>query len=294
MEKVQRLKSVLRCSCFIPSLLAPVKSHLSILVIGCTACFGQTSPWCCGEINFKIVDFSMQPTAPTCHKETNWVKIKKKSKNTDFCRTGLLFSSLSMFVALCWNCTSVSMSVELESPGLDLAHQIFLTSAEWRRNIFLDLLTKLFIMQPKRLFTFFAVRQHALLVCVQLTVLQGPQDVFLQSCFLSGELTAYTGAGGCSNSSCRTWDFPLLNMSFLLAHLSSLSRTLWMAAQASDTSTTPPNFVLFANLLRVHNVLIILALNIEVKMYWPQYPSSHSTPLMTDLLLDFVLLITTL
>ncbi|KAK4810721.1 hypothetical protein QYF61_007695 [Mycteria americana] len=51
---------------------------------------------------------------------------------------------------------------------------------------------------------------------------------------------------------CRTWHFPLLNcMRFLSAHFSSLSRSLWMAAQPSGISATPPSFVASANLLKL-------------------------------------------
>ena len=92
----------------------------------------------------------MQLTVPTCHEARNWDKIKEKSKNTDFCRTGLHFSSFTIFLALCWlYCTSVSVSLELASPGLDSAHRMFLTSAEQRRIISLDLLAKLCCTQPR-------------------------------------------------------------------------------------------------------------------------------------------------
>ena len=159
----------------------------------------QLHPGAVGEIYFKIVGVSMQLTVPTCHEARNWDKIKEKSKNTDFCRTGLHFSSFTIFLALCWlYCTSVSVSLELASPGLDSAHRMFLTSAEQRRIISLDLLAKLFLMQHKRLFRLLCCK-GTLLVCVQLTVLQGPQDVFLQSCFPSGQPPAYSGAWRCSS-----------------------------------------------------------------------------------------------
>jgi len=85
----------------------------------------------------------------------------------------------------------MSFCLELGSPGLDLAHQMFLTSAEQRTIISLDLLAKQAVH--------FLCCKGTLLVCVQLTVLQGPQDVFLQSCFPSGQLPVCTGAWGHSS-----------------------------------------------------------------------------------------------
>lgn len=53
---------------------------------------------------------------------------------------------------------------------------------------------------------------------------------------------------------CRTLHVPLLNfIKSLSAHLSSLLKTLRIAAQPSGVSTTPPSFVAPANLLRVHS-----------------------------------------
>ena len=53
---------------------------------------------------------------------------------------------------------------------------------------------------------------------------------------------------------CRTLPLPWLNLiRFLSAQLSSLSRSVWMAAQPAGVSTTPPSFVSSANLLRVHS-----------------------------------------
>ena len=52
----------------------------------------------------------------------------------------------------------------------------------------------------------------------------------------------------------RTLHLPLLNLiRFLSAHLSSLSRSRWMAAQPASVSTTPPSLVSSANWLRVHS-----------------------------------------
>lgn len=49
-----------------------------------------------------------------------------------------------------------------------------------------------------------------------------------------------------------TLSFPLLkSMKLLSDHLSSLLRSMWMAAQPPDISPTSPNFVASTNLLRV-------------------------------------------
>jgi len=54
---------------------------------------------------------------------------------------------------------------------------------------------------------------------------------------------------------CRTFCLALLNfMSFAWAHLSSLSRSLWMASLPSSVLTASHSFVLSANLLRVHSI----------------------------------------
>ncbi|KAK4815290.1 hypothetical protein QYF61_026195 [Mycteria americana] len=54
---------------------------------------------------------------------------------------------------------------------------------------------------------------------------------------------------------CRTLHLALLKlMRFTWAHLSSLSRSLWMAPLPSSMSTAPHSLVLYANLLRVHSI----------------------------------------
>lgn len=54
---------------------------------------------------------------------------------------------------------------------------------------------------------------------------------------------------------CRTWHFPLLNfMKFLLAHFSSLLRSLWMAAQPPGVLLTSSSILFSENLLRAQSV----------------------------------------
>jgi len=58
---------------------------------------------------------------------------------------------------------------------------------------------------------------------------------------------------GCPRPVCRTLPLALLNFRrFAWAHLSSLPRSLWMAALPSSLSTAPHSSVSSANLLRVH------------------------------------------
>ena len=64
-----------------------------------------------------------------------------------------------------------------------------------------------------------------------------------------------TDACGYSTLGVGALHLPLLILiRFLSTQLSSLSRSHWMAAQPSGVSTTPPNFVSSANLLRVHSI----------------------------------------
>ena len=60
---------------------------------------------------------------------------------------------------------------------------------------------------------------------------------------------------------CRTLHLALLNfMRFTQAHLSSLSRSLWMAFLPSSVWTTPHNLVLSADLLRVYSIPLSMSL----------------------------------
>ena len=93
---------------------------------------------------------------------------------------------------------------------------------------------------------------------------------------------------------CRTLHISLLNfMKFLSAHFSSLSRSLWMAAQLCGVLVTCPSFVSSANLVRLHSVPSSRSL---MKVLNRTGPSIYSWGplLVTGLQLDFVPLITTL
>lgn len=71
---------------------------------------------------------------------------------------------------------------------------------------------------------------------------------------------------------------PFLNfMSFLLAHFSSLLRSLWKAAFQSAAPTTSPSFVLPTNLSRIHSVPSSKSV-MKILEYWHQYqPLVHIT-----------------
>jgi len=147
-------------------------------------------------------------------------------------------------------------------------------------------------MHPSRPLAFLAARAHCWLT-VNFSSTRTPRS-------LSTELLSSRSAPslywcmGLFLPRCRTLHLPLFNfISFLSAQLSSLSRSRWMAAQASGVSATPPGYVSSANLLSAHSV-----------------PSSRScinklnktglstdpwgTPLATDFQPDSTSLITTL
>lgn len=93
----------------------------------------------------------------------------------------------------------------------------------------------------------------AFLAHVQPGFHQDPQVFFVKDALQLVDPTAWHL--GLFLSRGRTWHFPLLSfMRFLPAHFSSLSRSLWMTAQTSGETDSPPSFVSSANLLRVHSV----------------------------------------
>lgn len=118
---------------------------------------GQASPRFCWRNCLKFLCASMLLLAKP-QREKLWQN-KKKSQRT-VVSVQLDPSHFTIFVTLCWMCTSMSVSLELGSPGLDAAHEIFFTIAEQSRIISLDLLAKLFLMQPKKLFTFLEAKVH--------------------------------------------------------------------------------------------------------------------------------------
>ena len=121
-----------------------------------------------------------------------------------------------------------------------------------RRITSLDLLAMLCLMQPWTPFTAFAARSHCLLMSKLMSTAS-----FSDKLRFSWVDSSIYRCLGLFLPRCRTLHFPLLNfMRLLSAHFSSLSRSLWMAAQPYGISATPPSFVPSANLLRVHCLII--------------------------------------
>lgn len=257
----------------------PIKSHEIFLKSTVQRVVGQASPRLCWRNCLKFVRVSMLLSAKP-QREKLW---QSKSQRTEV-SAQLDPSLFTIFVTLCQMCTSMSVSLEPGSPGLDATHQMFFTSAEQRRIISLDLLAKLFLMQPKKLFTFLDAKVHC--GCVfNFAVQKHQQDVFLPINLQSCQPPAHLGTWGCSSSAAGLVISLCLNiMTFLLAHFSSLLRSLWMAAQISDSSTTPISCKLAVGALWSHRP------GEEIKQYRSRY-QSHNIPLAAGLQMDFVLLI---
>ncbi|XP_066851872.1 lethal(3)malignant brain tumor-like protein 2 isoform X4 [Anser cygnoides] len=129
-----------------------------------------------------------------------------------------------------------------------------LTSAEWRGRITsLYLLATCFLMQLGILLVYFAPRVHCWLM-FNLVSTRTPGS-FLAKVLLLSTRSA-SGVCWCLGLFLprgRTLHFPVLNFTgFSSAHFSSLSRSLWMAAQPPGVSAAPPSFVSSGNLLRAH------------------------------------------
>jgi len=92
---------------------------------------------------------------------------------------------------------------------------------------------------------------------------------------------------------CRILHFPLLNMRFQSAHVYSLSRCLWMAAQPSGISATPPCCVSSANFLWIHSDPSSRSLMKTLNRIGPNI-DPWGTQLVTGLQLGCIPLITTL
>lgn len=117
----------------------------------------------------------------------------------------------------------------------------------------LELLAMLCLRQPRRLLAFSAMRPHAW-PTGNLVSNRTHRDFWAK--LLSSRSAQSVLAHGVISPLHRTLHFPLLNfMRLLLTCFSILLRALWTAAQPSGVSTTPPNFIPFSNLLRVHSFL---------------------------------------
>lgn len=106
----------------------------------------------------------------------------------------------------------------------------------------------------------------------------GPPSHFLPSCFPAGWPPSLYRCLGLFLPRYRTCYFPLLNVKrFLPAHLSSLSRSLCMAAWPSGTSTIPPSFLSSADLLQVCSSPSSRSLSKKLKWDWIRYWSLSYT-----------------
>jgi len=123
-----------------------------------------------------------------------------------------------------------------------------LTRVEQRGRIpSLDLLATLLLMQPKTQLAFWAASTHC-------RVLLSSSSTMTPKSSSSGLLSIHSLPSlylrlGLPRPMCRTLHLALLNLlRFAQAHLSSLSRSLWMVSRPSGMSTAPLSLVSLANL----------------------------------------------
>lgn len=133
----------------------------------------------------------------------------------------------------------------LGSPDMDPALQMCLLRAEQQQMIIsLDLVETLFLSQPRKLCSFLLQRHVA-----GYEPISSPQGLSSPSELPSSWWVprVYWCTAGFLHRG-RDWLFPLLNhVKPLLAHLSSLLNTPWMATQPTGASTPPQCFVSSAN-----------------------------------------------
>jgi len=130
----------------------------------------------------------------------------------------------------------------------------------------LALLVMLFLMQPRIQLAFWAASTHCL-VTLSFSSTSTPKSFSsgLLSIPSSPSLYCYQRL---LQPRCRTLLLALLNlMRFTRAHLSSLSRSLWMASLPSGVSTAPLNLVSSAIWLRVHSIPLSVSLMRYIKQY---------------------------
>lgn len=137
---------------------------------------------------------------------------------------------------------------------VDPALQTFLSRAEQRQRIAsLDLVETLFLSQPRKLCSFLLQRHFA-----GYEPISTPQGLSSPSVLPSSWWvpSVYWWMAGFLHRG-RDWLFPLLNhMEYLLAHLSSLLKSPWMAAQPTGASTLPHCFVSCANSVPLSRSLV--------------------------------------
>jgi len=120
--------------------------------------------------------------------------------------------------------------------------------------------------------------QRTLVAHVQLFIHQYPQ-VLLGRAALNPSIPQPVLIPGVALTQVQDLHLALLNlMRFTQAHLSSLSRFLWMTCHPSGMSATPFSLVLSADLLRVHSVPLSRSLiGEDVKQYCSHYGPLRDT-----------------
>jgi len=148
----------------------------------------------------------------------------------------------------------------LRAPELDAGLPGGCTRAEQRGRIpCLDLLPTLLGVQPRVQLASWAASAHCWVMSSFLSTSR-PKS------FSSGLLSIHSLPSlylylGLPQPRCRTLHLALLNLMRLTqAHLSSLSRSLWMASLPSSMSATSRSLVLSANMLRVPSVPLRMSL----------------------------------
>lgn len=181
-------------------------------------------------------------------------------------------------------CTSMTVSFELGSPGLDPEHWIFFTSGEQRRIIPLDLCVKT-LPEAAQEIVHLTWWKGALRVCIQFCVLC--KMFFCQSTYGLVSPQHVFGHKGVLPQ--------LQDLAFPFVWISWLS--CWPISQAFRGLSGWQNkhlihqpLPLIANLLWVYCDPIIQVLSEAIGQYRSRN-QSHNIPLMASLQLDFVLLI---
>lgn len=106
------------------------------------------------------------------------------------------------------------------------------------------------LMQLKMLLAFFATKVYSRLMTISLTT--SASRFFFAKLLCIQLVASIYWCQGLSLPVCRILHFLLLNsMSFLLTHISSLLRALWIVVQ--PTGVSGQSFVSSANLMRVHS-----------------------------------------
>lgn len=119
-------------------------------------------------------------------------------------------------------------------------------------------------MQPRTPLSFFATKAHCCLM-FNLDVHQDPIGLFWQAALHPNGpgLGLYLPRGSTSASLAELDEVPI-------TPFFSLLRSLWMAAQPPCVKT-PPSFVVWAKLLKVHSHPITEVMNEDVKQDWTHY-----------------------